>query len=382
MQYKRRIIYLAGFLFSIPLALTSYVNSSYLKEYLRDTEIGIFYAVASILAIIFLIKMPKYLAKYGNKKVILFCSTLLVISLLSIAFAKNIFIVMSAFTVFFICTDIVLASLDIFVEDFSKNISTGKIRGVYLTSVNLAWVIAQMISGSIIAKSSFTGIYLFSALFIVLMMLVFVFLFTHFRDPKYNKISLRKTMHYFFTNKKASKIYLISFILKFFFVWMVVYTPIYLNQIIGFSWDKIGIIFSIMLIPFVILSYPLGILSDKIGERKLLILGFTIMALATLVIPFLKIASVLLFASVLFTTRVGAATVEAMSEIYFFRIVDEENVDEIAFFKNIYPLSFVIAPLLASLFLIFLPSFEYLFFVLVAILLLGLYTALRLKDAR
>ncbi len=382
MQHKRRIIFLAGFLFSIPLALTSYVNSSYLKEYLTAGEIGIFYAFASILAIICLIKMPKYLSKYGNKKVMLFCSTLAILSLLSIAFFKNYFLILTSFTLFFICTDIILASLDIFVEDFSKNISTGKIRGIYLTCVNLSWVIAQMISGSIIAKSSFNGIYIFSSLFIVLMILVFVFLFNHFRDPKYKKISLKKTLMYFLQNKKASKIYLISFILRFFFAWMVIYTPIYLNQIIGFSWDKIGFIFSIMLLPFVLLSYPLGRLSDKIGERKMLLIGFTIIALSTFTIPFLKTPSVLIFASVLFITRVGAAIIETMSEIYFFKIVDEENVDEISFFKNIYPFSFVVAPALGSLFLLFLPSTEYLFFILTTILLAGLCISLRLRDVR
>ena len=34
--------------------------------------------------------------------------------------------------------------------------------------INLAWVFAQILSGSIIAKSSFQGIYLFSALFLML----------------------------------------------------------------------------------------------------------------------------------------------------------------------------------------------------------------------
>lgn len=382
MQYKRRIIFLAGFLFSIPLALTSYVNSSYLKEYLSDGEIGIFYAIASVLAIICLIKMPKFLTRYGNKSIMLFCSLLATIALLIIAFSKNYFLILSSFAIFFIATDLILASLDIFVEDFSKNISTGKIRGIYLTCVNLAWVIAQIISGSIIAKSSFTGIYIFSSLFIILMMLSFIFLLSHFRDPKYKKISLSKTIKFFWQNKKASKIYLISFTLRFFFAWMVIYTPIYLNHIIGFSWNEIGIIFSIMLLPFVLLTYPLGRLSDKIGERKMLIIGFIIMAISTLLIPFLEIKSVLLFACVLFTTRVGAAIIEAMSEIYFFKIVDEENVDEISFFKNIYPLSFVVAPALGSLFLIFIPSVKYLFLILVLILLLGLLVSIRLRDVK
>lgn len=383
MQYKRRVIFLAGFLFSIPLALTSYINSSYLKEYLSDGGIGLFYTVASILAIICLARMPNMLNKYGNKKSILIFSALTLFSLLLITFGKNIYIVLPAFALFFIGSDLILASLDIFVEDFSKNSSIGRLRGVYLTCVNLAWVVAQMISGSIIAKSSFVGIYLFSALFIVLMMLSFVLLLKNFKDPKYRQVPILKTVKTFICSKKLSKIYLINFILRFFFAWMVIYTPIYLVETIGFNWSQVGIIFSIMLLPFVLLTYPLGKLSDRVGEKKLLKVGFIIMAIFTLLLPYLSTPSIIIFASILFMTRVGAAIIEAMSEIYFFRIVDSEDADEIAFFKNIYPLSFVIAPAVGSLVLFLMKdNLSLLFPILSALLLVGFMITLKLKDVR
>lgn len=382
MKSKRKIIYLAGFLFSVPLALTSYINSSYLKEFISEYEVGILYTVASILAIIFLFRMPKILTKYGNKKFIIVSGLITLFSIILIAFSKNPTIISLSFVLFFIGSDLILASLDIFVEDFSTNKSVGRFRGTYLTFVNLAWVVSQMISGSIINKSSFSGIYLFSSLFIVLMIFVFMFLLKDFRDPVYKKVSLWRTMKSVIKSSKISKIYLIYFILKFFFAWMIIYTPIYLNQEIGFHWDEIGIIFSIMLLPFVILTFPLGKLSDKVGEKKMLIIGFIISSIFTFFIPFIGLKAIWIFALVLFMTRVGAAAIEAMSEIYFFRIVSERDADIIAFFKNTYPLSFVVAPVVATLVLYLVPHFSYLYPILSAILLIGLILSLRLKDVR
>ena len=150
----------------------------------------------------------------------------------------------------------------------------------------------------------------------------------------------------------------------------------------GLGWDKIGIIFSVMLVPFVILDFPLGKLSDKIGEKKMLIMGFSVVVLSVLAIPFVKESVIWIWALMLFLTRVGAATIEIMNESYFFKEINEENADEISFFRNAPSISYIIAPLIAFPILFLIPSFEYLFFILAMILLIGLLISLRLKDVK
>lgn len=211
---------------------------------------------------------------------------------------------------------------------------------------------------------------------------IFLTFLGNFIDPKYKKISVKKTATFFVKNKNVSKIYLINLILKFFFAWMVIYTPIYLHHTLGLGWSQIGIIFTIMLLPFVILSYPLGRLSDTMGEKQMLMWGFLIAALATLSIPFISTPTVWMFALTLFCTRVGAATIEVMSESYFFKSVSEENADAISFFRNTGPVSFIIAPLLAVPVLYYVPSFKYIFFVLGAIMLGGYLIVLKLQDVK
>lgn len=379
---NRKIIFLAGFLFSIPLALTSYINSSFLETYISEYYVGIVYIIASTIAIIGLLKIPKILSGLGNRFTTLLFTLLSFLSLIMLAFSQNGLVVIFGIILYFVSTNFIIASLDIFIEDFSKNSNIGKFRGLYLMIINMAWVFAQTISGSIIAKSSFQGIYLFSAGFMILVSIIFIFFLRDFKDPKYTKISILKTIKVFIKNKSLSKIYLINLILKIFFAWMVIYTPIYLYQYLGFDWKQIGLIFTIMLIPFVLVDYPLGKLSDKIGEKKLLIAGFLITILFTFFIPFTKTPEVWIWAMILFGTRVGAATIEVMSESYFFKEVGEKNADEISFFRNTYPLSFVVAPLIAIPALLLVPDFKYLFFIVTIFLLIGFFITLRLKDIK
>jgi MFS family permease len=382
MKIKRIIVYFAGFLFSLPLALTSYINSTFLEQFVNKYFLSGLYVFASLVTIWGLIKMPKILTRFGNRSTALVLSLLLFLSLLLLAFSETSFFVIFAFILYFVTSNILIASLDIFIEDFSKNSNVGRFRGFYLTITNGAWVLAQVISGSIIAKSSFTGIYLLSSIFMLLVAFIFIFFLSDFIDPKYKKVPILRTIKFFISNKHVSKIYLINFALRFFYTWMIIYTPIYLHEYLGFGWEQMGVIFTIMLLPFVFLSFPLGILSDKIGEKKMLIWGFFISALFTLLIPLIKEPVVILWAGILFATRVGAATIEIMSESFFFKVETEENADAISFFRNTTPLSYIIGPLFAIPILYYIPSFKYLFFILGAVMLMGLFVSLRLKDVR
>ena len=382
MKHNRKIIYLAGFLISVPIALTSYINSSLLEIYVDKYFLGIIYMLASLITIIGMAKMPKILTRLGNRKSTLLCCLIFLASLILMGLGGKGFIVIPAFIFYFVSVNLIFATLDIFIEDFSKNSPVGGIRGVYLTIINFAWVIAQMMSGSVIAKSSLPGIYLLSALFVSLVCIIFSLFLRDFKDPQYEKVPILRTIIFFWRNRNIAKIYLITLILRFFYAWMIIYTPIYMHEYIGFDWSQIGIIFSIMLLPFIILELPLGILSDRIGEKKMLIVGFCIISVSTAMIPLFSAPTLLLWALILFATRVGAATIEIMSESYFFKSVAEEEADVLSFFRNTNPLSYIIAPLLAIPVLLIVPSFEYLFFVLGAVMLCGLLISLRLRDVR
>ncbi|MFA7285883.1 MAG: MFS transporter [Candidatus Paceibacterota bacterium] len=377
-----RIIYLAGFLFTIPLALTSYINSSLLEQYIHQDYVGLLYVSGSIVAILGMLRMPNILNRFGLRKSAIIFSSISFLSLIFLSFSKIAILVVPAFLIYFIVNFFLTAIIDIFIEDLSSKHDIGTFRGLYLSLVSISWVLSQVISGSIIAKSSFLGIYLFSGLFILLVLVLFITNLHNFVDLKYKKVAVKNTLIRVWKNKDILKIYLINLNLRLFYSWMIIYMTLYLHENIGFSFSEIGTIYAIMLTPFVFLSYPLGHLSDKMGEKKMLIYGFVFITFATLVIPFIESKTIWLFALVLFISRIGAATIEVMSESYFFKNITEEDVDEIAFFRNTGPMSFIIGPALATISIIYIPDFSYIFFLLGVILLVGMLIAFRLRDIK
>ena len=97
--------------------------------------------------------MPNLLNKYGLRKSSIYFSIVSTIALLLLAFSKNNTLVIFAFIIYNLTNYFIVACLDIFIEDFSKIKKLVLFRGLYLSIINSSWVIAQLISGSIIAKT-------------------------------------------------------------------------------------------------------------------------------------------------------------------------------------------------------------------------------------
>ncbi len=163
---------------------------------------------------------------------------------------------------------------------------------------------------------------------------------------------------------------------------MTIYTPLYLTQKLGFSLEDTLLMFSVMLISFVVLQYPLGKISDKwLGEKEILTAGYFIIAIATGALSFITLNSFWVWAGMLFATRVGASTIEIMNETYFYKKVKPVDSDIMSFYRNAQPLAYIVGPVVASIFLIFL-DFKYIFLALGIIMLTGVYYSLGIKDTK
>jgi MFS family permease len=125
----------------------------------------------------------------------------------------------------------------------------------------------------------------------------------------------------------------------------------------------------------------MGKYSDKIGERKPLMLGFAIASLATLFMFFIKKNDFWVWASVLFTTRIGAAIIEVMGDAYFFKHIKPENDEFVGVYRSSSPVAYIVGPLLASAVFIFTPSFNFIFLSLGAVMLYGVYLASTIRKS-
>lgn len=303
-------------------------------------------------------------------------------SLVGLITSKNPLVISTSFILFTTTNTLVYFCIDIFIEHFSNPETVGKTRGLYLTILNIAWMISPLISVFLInQEGGYKAIFILAFFMVSLMTIGLFFSVKTFKDKIYKKTPFLETFKYLKTNHHMLAIVIINFILQFFFAWMVVYTPIYLFNHLNFNWRQIGIIFTIMLSPFVILGLPIGVLIDKyhVSKRNLLYAGFIIMICSTFIISFITTKSVIIWAFILFITRVGASLIETTSETYFFTHIKEEDAYLLGIFRDMNPVAYIIAPLIATSIFIILP-FKYLFIVLGLILIVGLYYIPKLKH--
>ena len=381
MKHNRKIIYLAGFLFSLSIALASYINSSFISSFVGEKFVSLVYVLGSLCSILALANAPAIFRKMGGYKFLLLIILLDALSFLTLSLTQNIWYIIFAFIFGFALNTLIVFSLDEILEIFSKNSTTGKIRGVYLALGSSAWILSQLAFGLSLGNFPLKTIYAVSFVTMILLFLLSLFGLKDTSDPKYDKINSFKYIRQFFKNKNLFRAYGLTLLLQLFYCWMVIYTPIYLSAHLGFSWKEIGFIFAIMLLPFSILPFSLGKYSDKIGERKMLIFGFLIAGIATLGLFFIQKNEIWVWALVLFLTRIGAATIETMADTYFFKHIKPENEEFVGVYRSAPPVAYVIGPLIASIVLILVPSFNYIYLVLGILMLCGIYLASTIKKS-
>lgn len=379
---KRLTIYVLGFLIGFHIALPAYITSSFLSTIVSETAVGAIFSIGSAISILGIILLPKILNRFGNFVSLLLFLLIELAAFSVLATADSAIMIITAQIVSLTCIALIGLPLDIFLERYTKENSTGSVRGSYLFFISSAWVISQIAVSLFIIDSQYRNIFAISAVSLLPVLFIVYKQFYKFRDHKYLGSNPLHALASVSKNKEVFKILIINFLLQFFYSWMVIYTPIYLHQYIGFQWKEIGIIFSIMLLPFVLLEYPLGRIADKyIGEKEILSVGFFIMALATISIAFIDAKSLILWASLLFMSRVGAAMVESMSETFFFKHVKDSDLGYISLFRTTKPWAYVIAPAIATI--IFpIAGIQSLFFLLAFLMLYSLRFSLALQDTK
>lgn len=375
-------IFLSNIFIAFHYALIIYVNSTFLDSYFSETQVSALYIIGSVINTILLLKASKILEKLGVYKFASYCILIEFFATLGLAVTTTPFLIGIYFLIHLITISLLLFNMDVFIEDVSKDDKlTGSIRATYLTVTNITIVIAPILIALLLQKNNYFYVYLLSSLFLIPLYYFFKRL-KGVESPMVQHISIKETLSEYVKNKNLSNIFISNFLLQLFYAYMVIYVPLYLVNHIGFSWSETGIMFTIMLLPFVLFELPVGELADeKYGEKEFLSVGFIIMGLSTIFISFVTAQNFWIWAVLLFITRIGASFVEISTESYFFKQVNPEKSDVISFFRISRPLSFIVAPLLATITLQFIP-FQYIFILIGTIMIIGTHYSLALKDTK
>jgi predicted MFS family arabinose efflux permease len=261
---------------------------------------------------------------------------------------------------------------------------TGSSRGLLLTLASLIGAFSPLISGLIIGENgtNFTNAYIVSAVTLIPVLAILLIFFRRFADPEYSEIDLFSAINTFWADLNIRSVFITQFLLQMFFMMMVVYTPLYLTGTIGLTWSEFGIIMFFAQLAYVIFEYPIGIIADRyIGEKEMMAIGFLIIIIATSWMSFVSVASVLVWSTIMFTTRIGAALVEVTTESYFFKKTKSSDAQIISFFRLTRPLAYVMGAVIASLSLLYVP-FSMIFIVFSILMVPAMFCIVLIEDSK
>lgn len=367
------MVYFAGFLMAGHFALISYVNSSLVGQFVGLSTLNILYIVGSLLDIVLLLLAPFLLRRYGNILSFLFFIALETLVILGMGFLASPSMIIFLFIIQLGLGSVLYFWLDLCLEQETKSENTtGNKRGGLLTFANIAWVLSPLTLTFLIVQNDFSRVYFLAGLILIILLPVVGFSFKNIKTST-AKIKVFSGFKLLWEEKDQLRIASVQFFLNFFYSCMVIYLPLLLSKEIGFSWEKIGLMLPIMLLPFLIFQWPAGFLADKkFGEKEILIAGFLIISITTFCIPFISTPIFWIWAVVLFGTRIGASLVEIASESYFFKHVKEKDVSEISAFRMIRSFSYVLAPIVA-LPIVYYFSYSAVFFFLAFFIIFGIF---------
>jgi MFS family permease len=376
-----KFLYFCTFLLGVASAFILYLESDYFKVALRSENITPFYVISYGIALFLMLNWHHMVRLFGKKRVFQFSLSIkILISLLLALFPISawtawLLIIYIAFTV------LSWLDMDNLLETCSVDKKTGKIRGLYLTIENAGYLAAPFLSGLLVSKYGFQAA--FGASFLIL---VAVMIITSLRIKNVSECQIERTkflpfLKKVFSRRNIMKTYYISFLLEFFYALMIIYTPLYLLDL-GFNWLTIGKIFTLMLLPFVLLQYPAGYLADKkYEERDMMAISLFILGLSTIAIYFIDSKNALVWGIVLFATRIGASLIEVLRDSYFYKRIDQTNVDIVDFFRTVRPMAYIIGSLIAAP-IVFVFHIKLIFIIVGVAVLTGIPVSLSLASSR
>lgn len=380
----RKNTFVISFLYSIPFGLLLYFNSSFLIERgFSEQTVSLILAIGYVLCVCMTLVLPSWLRRFGNRWLFTHGLLLCGVLFLLVSITSN-----PLLLTFFLTFGIGVATslyvlLDIFLAATSRDVSkVGRRRGILVTLRNGAYMLAQLAAVGLLAYASFARMYAAAGIAFFLLSGLAAFLLRGFRDPAYELYNWRGVWDRLAHSPDLRNTFWVEFLLRLFYSLMIVYTPLYLHENFGIPFESMGIMFAIMIVPFLLLEVPIGRLADvRWGERYVLITGFLIASVTTITLAFITTADVVVWTAALFATRIGAALLDIGSEAHFFKHIRGGDSGEVSAFRILFPLAYIVGPLLGAVLLFVLPL-QYIFVALGLCMLGGVFAARALSDPR
>jgi len=384
-MHPRTVLFVGNFFFALCAALITYTLLTYLSSFMPVAYTGLVIAGGALVALIVFPSLPHLVARYGAQRLALAFATIEMIALLILAAAPGAITASILIALAVSLQPLLSYELDLLLEaTVAEEGTTGRVRALFITAWNSAALMAPLIMGALLVDSDAYGrIFLAAAAALV----PFTVLFASRRLPEGVPVKLthmQDTLVCISRDRDFAAVTFGHFLLYSFYIWAPLYVPIYLHTVLDIPWSTLGWVFSIMLVPYVLIEYPAGWIADKmLGDKEIMFAGFIIAGGALASLSLLSPASpIILIVGILVLSRVGAALIESMTEGHFFRRVSEQDINSVSVFRGIWPVANLVGPLVGSVILLW-GNYQ-LFFLLTGgfIACAGAATTLLIKDFR
>lgn len=374
-------LYFCTFLLGIASAFILYLESDFFKEALKSENITPFYILAYGIALVLMLNWHHAVRIFGKKGVFqISLGIKLALCLLLMLLPPSLWTVW-LLVLYITFTVISWLDMDILLETCSVDKKTGKIRGLYLTIENTGYLVAPFFSGLLVSRYGFQAAFGASSVILLLVLIIASAKIGNIDGYPLEKAGFSSFFRKIYMRKNILKAYYVSFLLEFFYALMIIYTPLYLLDL-GFNWLAIGKIFTFMLIPFVLLQYPAGYLADKkFEERDMMAVALFVLGISTAALYLVDSQSAFVWALALFATRIGASLIEVLRDSYFYKRIDQSDVDITDFFRTVRPMAYIIGALIAAP-LVFFFHVKIIFILVGAAALTGIPVSLSLSSSR
>lgn len=384
-MHPRVILSVGNFFFSMFSSLVVIILFPYLSLFMPATYIGLVVAGSAVGAVLLFPFLPQVVERYGVQYTALVLSFVEMIVLWALAAAPGALAAILLMAVTIAMQPFLSYAFDLLLEATVADVrTTGEVRAVFRTAWSVAALAAPLLLGALLADSDSYGRIFIAAAAMLVPVVVLFSIRSLPKGPSPKLAHMRDTIMCIFRNRDLAAVTFANLLLYLFYVWMPLYTPFYLHDILGIPWASLGWIFSVMLIPYAVVEYPAGWVADKfLGDKELMFSGFLIAGGMLAALAFLTpTTSLMIILAILVVSRIGAALVESMVEAHFFRRVSKRDINSVSVFRSVWPLSYIIGPAVGSA-ILFSGSYP-LFFMLTGgfIAVAGACAALLIKDFR
>lgn len=380
------VLSLGNFFAAGQFFLVVYILAPYLATVVPAAVSGLAISLGAVFTLSLFPLLPQLVHRHGAQRLAVLLGVINLLIMLGLAAAPSAF-----FAVLFAALACGIApfigyQLDLLLEGtISDERTTGRMRTLFLTAGNIALVISPLVTGLLLGeRAQYDHAFLFAAACLAPFILIMALGNFEQSEPQAKTYNLIEASRCVVKDKDLTAVLLSAGVLQFFFHLVPLYIPLYLHTVLGFPWSDLGWAFAVMLLPFVLLEYPVGWLADtRFGDKRIMAAGFVIAGLSLAAIGLItSTTSMASIVVILVLTRVGAALLEATTEGHFFRRVSVHDTQSVSLFRMLRPVGALTAPIVASLLLL---TGSYTFFFAVTgffVLLAGLLSALRIEDAR